>query len=114
MRPHAERFYGYLSANPVLLTAQRIRAIVDNGLHELVLSIDGVTPETSEAVRGKAARNVKLAERRVKKRRLFEYWASVNWAYPRVVLQIVRAEPKCPRGERVAEAMEQRSRGGPG
>ena len=79
---------GYLSANPVLLTAQRIRAIVDNGLHELVLSIDGVTPETSEAVRGKAARNVKLAERRVKE--LLEYRASVNSAYPRVVLQIVR------------------------
>src|SRR5690606_33498241 len=39
----------YLSANPVLLTAPRIAALVDGGLHEIVLSLDGVTPETSAA-----------------------------------------------------------------
>ena len=46
--------HSYLSANPVLLTRQRIRAIVDNGLHEIVLSLDGVTSETAEKVRGKS------------------------------------------------------------
>jgi radical SAM protein with 4Fe4S-binding SPASM domain len=79
---------GYLSANPVLLTKQRIHAIVDNQLHEINLSLDGVTPETSEAVRGKAARNVKLAERRIHE--LLEYRARVGSPYPRIVLQIVR------------------------
>lgn len=79
---------GYLSANPVLLTTPRIRAIVDNGLHELVLSIDGVTEGTSEAVRGRAARNVRLAEKRVKE--LLAYRAEVGSPYPRVVLQMVR------------------------
>src|SRR5579859_5427243 len=38
---------GYLSANPALLTKQRIHAIVDNQLHEINLSLDGVTDETS-------------------------------------------------------------------
>lgn len=79
---------GHLSANPVLLTKQRIHAIVDNGLHELTLSLDGVTAETSEAVRGKAARNVVLAEKRIHE--LLEYRASARSPYPRVVLQIVR------------------------
>ncbi|WP_300607433.1 radical SAM/SPASM domain-containing protein [Trebonia sp.] len=79
---------GYLSANPVLLTRQRIRAIVDNGLHELNLSLDGVTAETSEAVRGKAARNVALAEKRIHE--LLDYRASARSPYPRIVLQIVR------------------------
>ncbi len=79
---------GYLSANPVLLTKQRIEAIVDNGLHEIVLSLDGVTPETAEAVRGKAAHNVKMAERRV--RELVKYRDSVQSPFPRIVLQIVR------------------------
>src|ERR1700691_3636671 len=48
---------GYLSANPVLLTRQRIHAVVDNQLHELNLSIDGMTGETSQAVRGRGAHN---------------------------------------------------------
>jgi radical SAM protein with 4Fe4S-binding SPASM domain len=79
---------GYLSANPVLLTKQRIHAIVDNQLHEINLSLDGVTDETSEAVRGRAARNVALAEKRIHE--LLEYRASTQSPYPRIVLQIVR------------------------
>lgn len=78
----------HLSANPVLLTDDRVRAVVDNGLHELVLSLDGVTPKTSEAVRGPAARNVALAERRI--RDLVAYRASVAARDPRIILQIVQ------------------------
>jgi MoaA/NifB/PqqE/SkfB family radical SAM enzyme len=78
----------YLSGNPVLLTASRIRDIVDNGLHELVLSLDGITPETSEAVRGRAARNVSMAERRI--RELVAYKQSVGAATPHIIMQIVR------------------------
>jgi radical SAM protein with 4Fe4S-binding SPASM domain len=79
---------GYLSANPVLLTKTRIHAIVDNQLRELNLSLDGVTPETSELVRGRAARNVQLAEKRIHE--LLEYRASTGSPFPRIVLQIVR------------------------
>ncbi len=80
----------YLSGNPILLTRDRIEAVVDNGLAELVLSLDGVTAETSEAVRGRAARNVELAERRIEE--LVEYRASVGSRTPRIVLQFVRQE----------------------
>jgi len=79
---------GYLSANPVLLTKQRIHAIVDNQLREINLSLDGITDDTSEAVRGKAARNVKLAEKRIHE--LLEYRALTGSPYPRIVLQMVR------------------------
>lgn len=78
----------YLSANPVLLTRERIRAIVDRGLHELVLSLDGVTAETSAAVRGRAASNVRLAEERILE--LLEHRAQARSEHPRVILQIVR------------------------
>jgi len=78
----------YLSANPVLLTEPRIRAVVDNGLHELVLSLDGVTGETSAAVRGRAAQNVELAEKRI--RSLVEYRARAGSKEPVIILQIVR------------------------
>lgn len=78
----------YLSANPVLLTERRIRALVDNGLHELVLSLDGVTPETSAVVRGDAARNVELAERRT--RDLIAYRRQAGSRKPFLILQMVR------------------------
>lgn len=78
----------YLSANPVLLTSPRIRALVDNGLDELVLSLDGVTSETSTRVRGKAAANVELAEKRVKA--LLEYRRAVDASKPYVIMQMVR------------------------
>lgn len=78
----------YLSANPVLLTKPRIKALVDNGLHELVLSLDGVTSQTSQAVRGPAARNVAMAERRIGE--LIEYRAQAGTARPSIILQIVR------------------------
>lgn len=78
----------YLSANPVLLTRPRIEALVDNGLSELVLSLDGVTGETSSAVRGRAARNVELAEKRIQS--LLDYRAERGSKNPYVILQIVR------------------------
>jgi radical SAM protein with 4Fe4S-binding SPASM domain len=78
----------YLSANPVLLTPGRIRALVDNHLTELVLSLDGITGETSAAVRGKAAGNVALAEQRV--RALLDYRREVGTQTPHVIMQIVR------------------------
>lgn len=78
----------YLSANPVLLTRDRIRAVVDHGLHELVLSLDGITAETSAAVRGRAASNVGLAEKRILE--LLEYRASTGSTSPRIILQIVK------------------------
>lgn len=97
LHPELGEFVGYaarrgvrphLSANPVLLNDKRIRALVDNGLHELVLSLDGVTGETSAAVRGRAAANVGLAERKV--RALVDYRRSVGSATPYIVIQIVR------------------------
>lgn len=78
----------YLSANPALLTESRVKALVDNGLHELVLSLDGVTGETSAAVRGRAARNVELAEERIEA--LVEYRRRAGARTPFIVLQIVR------------------------
>jgi radical SAM protein with 4Fe4S-binding SPASM domain len=84
----AEGIRTRLSANPGLLTKSRIKAIVDGGLSELVLSLDGVTPDTSEAVRGRAARNVDLAERRIGQ--LIDYRRTVGSSKPFIVLQIVR------------------------
>lgn len=78
----------YLSANPILLTEPRIRALVDNGLHELVLSLDGVTGETSATVRGPAALDVERAEERIQS--LVEYRRRVGSKKPCIVLQIVR------------------------
>ena len=78
----------YLSANPVLLTEARIRALVDNGLHELVLSLDGVTSAISEAVRGRAAHDVELAEKRIHS--LAEYRRQAGAKKPAIILQIVR------------------------
>jgi radical SAM protein with 4Fe4S-binding SPASM domain len=78
----------YLSANPVLLTEPRIHVLVDSGLHELVLSLDGVTGETSAAVRGRAAQDVELAEKRIQS--LVEYRREAGSKKPVIVLQIVR------------------------
>jgi len=78
----------YLSANPVLLTESRVRALVESGLHELVLSLDGVTGETSAAVRGRAAQNVALAEERI--HALIEHRRRAGAERPAIVLQIVR------------------------
>ncbi len=78
----------YLSANPALLNETRIRALVDNGLHELVLSLDGVTASTSRAVRGPAAENVERAERRIGE--LIEYRKQAGRTTPVIILQIVR------------------------
>src|SRR5437868_2185488 len=55
----------YLSANPSLLTAKRAGQLIDSGLHELVLSLDGFTSETSAAIRGQAAGYVRLAEKNI-------------------------------------------------
>ena len=97
LHPQLGDFIGYaaakgirthLSANPALLTKRRIQAIVDGGLNELVLSLDGVTPETSEAVRGRAARNVDLAERRIGE--LIDYRLRTGSSKPFIILQIVR------------------------
>ena len=82
------RIATFLSANPILLTKPRIEAIVDSGLEEIVLSLDGVTPETSAVVRGPAAANVERAEARV--HALLAHRAAVGSSTPRIVLQIVR------------------------
>lgn len=77
----------YLSTNPILLTERRVREIVDGGLHELVISLDGVTAEMSAAMRGEAARDVVEAERRIL--RLLEYRRSRRTKFPHVILQFV-------------------------
>ena len=77
----------YLSVNPSLLNEARIRSLIDNGLHELVLSMDGVTTETITAVRGPAARDIERAEQMII--RLLEYKASAGHKVPSVVLQFV-------------------------
>jgi radical SAM protein with 4Fe4S-binding SPASM domain len=77
----------YLSVNPGLLNETRIRTLIDNGLHELVLSMDGVTPETLTAVRGTAARDISRAEQMIF--RLLEYKASARNKAPSIVLQFV-------------------------
>jgi radical SAM protein with 4Fe4S-binding SPASM domain len=78
----------YLSANPILLTPPRVEALVESGLDELVLSLDGVTSETSALVRGKAAANVELAEKRV--RELLDHRRRAGSKKPFVIMQIVR------------------------
>ncbi|MGH9345635.1 MAG: radical SAM/SPASM domain-containing protein [Vicinamibacterales bacterium] len=85
---HEKRIRTYLSANPILLTAPRIQAVVDNALHELVLSVDGATDATSALVRGPAARNLALAEERLLA--LIDYRRRSRKKKPEIVLQIVR------------------------
>ena len=78
----------FLSANPSVLTPRRAEALVDGGLHELVLSVDGATAETNEAIRGPAARNVEDAETKV--RYLLDYRARKRSRFPKVILQFVK------------------------
>lgn len=80
----------YLSTNPILLTSKHIRELVNSGLHEIVLSLDGVHSETSEAIRGKAARDVAEAERRLLE--LLEYRRQCGSKIPTVILQFVRQQ----------------------
>lgn len=77
----------YMSVNPALLNESRIRSLIDNGLHEVVLSMDGVTSETLTAVRGKAARDIDRAEQMIS--RLLEYKASTKKKLPSIVVQFV-------------------------
>ena len=80
----------YLSANPILLSDKRIRDLVDCGLHELVLSLDGVSAEISAAIRGKAAHNIGEAEQRV--HALLKYRKERNLKKPFVIMQFVRQQ----------------------
>jgi len=80
----------YLSTNPALLTESRSKELVDSGLHELVLSLDGLTPDTSAAVRGKAARNVLDAERKIAW--LVEYRHERQAKRPYLIMQFVRQQ----------------------
>jgi radical SAM protein with 4Fe4S-binding SPASM domain len=78
----------FLSANPVLLTEKRSREIIDSGLYELVLSLDGLTSNTSAAIRGQAASNVNLAEKNILS--FLKYRSTVNSKIPFLIMQIVR------------------------
>lgn len=78
----------YLSTNPILLTEERSRQLVDSGLHELVISLDGATPQTSAAIRGPAARNIEKAEAQI--RYLIQYRQNSNKTHPKIILQFVR------------------------
>ncbi|MEA2794045.1 MAG: hypothetical protein QOI87_1425 [Bradyrhizobium sp.] len=78
----------YLSANPSLLTPKRARQLIDSGLHELVLSLDGFTSETSAAIRGQAAGDVRLAENNIMT--FLRIRKEKNVKAPRLMLQIVK------------------------
>jgi radical SAM protein with 4Fe4S-binding SPASM domain len=78
----------YLSTNPILLTDARIRALVDSGLHELVISLDGASSETSATIRGKAARDIEEAERRI--HALIRYRQDRESETPYLIMQFVR------------------------
>lgn len=78
----------FLSTNAALLTEERARALVDSGLHELVISLDGVTAETNAAIRGPAARNVENAESRI--RFLLDYRRQQGSQKPFIILQFVQ------------------------
>jgi radical SAM protein with 4Fe4S-binding SPASM domain len=78
----------FLSANPVLLTEKRSKELVDSGLYELVLSLDGLTSDTSAAIRGQAARNLDLAEENILS--FLEYRKAVFSRIPFLIMQIVR------------------------
>lgn len=78
----------FLSANPVLLTEKRSRELVNSGLYELVLSLDGLTCNTSATIRGQAARNVDLAEKNILS--FLEYRKAISSKIPFLIMQIVR------------------------
>jgi radical SAM protein with 4Fe4S-binding SPASM domain len=77
-----------LSTNAALLTEKRARDVVDSGLEELVISLDGVSAATNLAVRGKAAQDVDEAERKV--RYLIRYRQERQSNVPRLIMQFVR------------------------
>jgi radical SAM protein with 4Fe4S-binding SPASM domain len=77
----------FLSTNAVLLTEKRSREMVDSGLQELVVSLDGVTSATNLAIRGRAAQDVADAERKV--RYLLEYRRERKSRTPRLIMQFV-------------------------
>ncbi len=80
----------HLSVNPVLLNEGKIRALVDNGLSWLVLSLDGVTSETSRRIRGPAAANVDLAEKNVMN--LIRHKRNRRSKTPLLEMQIVKSK----------------------
>lgn len=77
----------FLSTNAVLLTEKRARDLVDSGLEELVVSLDGVSSATNLAIRGKAAQDVDEAERKV--RYLIRYRQERQSSVPRLIMQFV-------------------------
>lgn len=77
----------YLSTNPVFLTPKRSQVLVDNGLYELMFSLDGLTGETNAAIRGEAAKNVELAEENILY--FLEYRRKLGSKTPYVIMQIV-------------------------
>jgi len=78
----------YLSTNPILLNQRRSRELVDSGLYELVLSLDGIKSKTSAAIRGQSARNVDLAEKNILS--FIKYRGTINSQIPFLIMQIVR------------------------
>jgi len=78
----------FLSTNPVLLNEGRSRELVDSGLYELVLSLDGITSKTSTTIRGQSARNVDLAEKNILS--FIKYRGTINSKIPFLIMQIVR------------------------
>lgn len=80
----------FLSVNPVLLTQKHSSELVNSGLYELVLSLDGLTKETNKAIRGKCAENVELAERNILN--FLKYRKNVGSRTPITIIQIVRQE----------------------
>lgn len=82
------RIKSFLSTNAALLTEKRARDLVDSGLSELVVSLDGVSALTNIAVRGRAAQDVDDAERKV--RFLLKYRQHQNSRTPRLIMQFVR------------------------
>lgn len=79
----------YLSTNPILLTEERIKTLVDGRLHELVISLDGVSSAVNIAVRGNAARNIEQAERNILN--LIDYRQSRATRVPRIIMQFVKS-----------------------
>jgi radical SAM protein with 4Fe4S-binding SPASM domain len=77
----------FLSTNAALLTEKRARELVDSGLEELVVSLDGVTSATNVAIRGRAAHDVADAERKI--RFLLTYRRERKSKKPRIIMQFV-------------------------
>lgn len=78
-----------ISTNATLLTEEKARGLLDAGLSEIYLCLDGMTAETYEAIRRKADFEVTKAniERFIELREAFE------GAGPRTYVQIIEMEP---------------------